>query len=104
MEKFSFVYIISFFFVTLLGVLALSYTGERQDLSNYIEVTIHEGESIWNIAEQYESVYGLDKIEFIKWVEENNDLTNLTLKPGDTVVIPIEKKMLYNNHLLAKEK
>lgn len=104
MKKLSFAYIVSFFVVFVLGIYALSYSGEKQDLSNYIEVTVQQGESLWEIAGKFEDDYGVDKIEFIKWVEEKNNLKNLVVKPGDTVVVPVEKNMLYNEHLLAKEK
>ncbi|WP_243291837.1 LysM peptidoglycan-binding domain-containing protein [Bacillus sp. FJAT-47783] len=103
MEKTTFTYMISFFVAMSLVVLALIYTGEKEDLSNYHEVTIEHGDSIWSIAERYEEKLEMDKINFVKWVEEKNDLRNLVLQPGDTVVIPVEKKMLYNEHLLAKE-
>jgi len=104
MKNLSFAYIVSLFVVFLLGIFALSYSGEKQDLSNYIEVTVQKGDSIWKIAEKYEEYYGLDKMEFIKWVEKKNNLINLVVKPGDTIVVPVEKNMMYNEHLLAKEK
>lgn len=45
----------------------------------------------------------MDKIEFVQWVEEKNNLQTLVVKPGDKVVIPVEKNMRYNDHLLATE-
>ncbi|WP_243386962.1 cell division suppressor protein YneA [Bacillus kexueae] len=103
MEKLTFSYIVSLFFVMTLGVFALIYTGEKEDLSNFEEVVINSGESIWTIAEKYEQKFGMDKIEFVQWVEEKNNLQTLVVKPGDKVVIPVEKNMRYNDHLLATE-
>lgn len=103
MEKMTFIYGISLFIMMTIGVLALSYTGRQEDLSHYEEVVVGQGESIWSIAEKYEEQIELNRIEFVQWVEEKNNLKSLVIKPGDKVIIPVQKKIVYNKHLLATE-
>lgn len=93
-------YILSFFFVTIAIILALSYTGIEENLDHYHSVTIKEGDSLWSIAEQFQGETHLSKQEFINWVQEKNNLYTEIIMPGDEVIIPVVKDL---NNLASKE-
>lgn len=90
MDKLSWSYIVSFFLVIMAAVLAISYTGEREELDHYLEVQVKEGDSLWKIADEYKEYDNMSHSEFVKWVQERNNLQSLVVKP-ETIVIPIEK-------------
>lgn len=104
MLKESFSYLLSFFIVVIVAVFALSYTGEKESLENYVDVEINEGDSIWTIADQYKEHHNLSKAEFVEWVQEKNGLQTAIIKAGDTVFIPIDKNEYYDMNQLASKK
>lgn len=103
MNKLTFSYIFSFFVVLAACVLALSYTGEKEKLDGYMRVVIQEGDSLWEIADQYKDYDHLSHSDFVQWVQEKNDLQTLVVKPGETIVIPVEKTKFDNANYLANQ-
>lgn len=79
----------------LLGVvfifsLFFSLNSEQENLDNYLSVSVSAGETLWQLAERYETG-NLTKAEFIDWIEEKNDLRAESIQPGDNIVIPVAK-------------
>ncbi|PLR69851.1 LysM peptidoglycan-binding domain-containing protein [Metabacillus idriensis] len=104
MLKESFSYLLSFFIVVIVAVFALSYTGEKDSMENFVHVEINEGDSIWSIADQFKEHHNLSKAEFVEWVQEKNGMQTAIIKPGDTVFIPIDKNAYYDMNQLASKK
>ncbi|MGG3798488.1 cell division suppressor protein YneA [Metabacillus fastidiosus] len=100
MKTESFAYILSFFFVIIAIVFALSYTGIKESKDHYYIVTIEEGDSLWSIADKFQEQANLSTWEFITWVQEKNNLYTEVIKPGDEVMIPVKKDL---NNLASKE-
>ncbi|MBC1860002.1 cell division suppressor protein YneA [Listeria welshimeri] len=65
--------------------------------SNYSEVNINEGDSLWAIADEYASKSDMPKADFVAWVEKENNLTEGHVKAGDSVVIPVHETRLQNS-------
>ncbi|RFU61229.1 cell division suppressor protein YneA [Peribacillus glennii] len=91
--------------ILLLGVvfifsLLLSLKSEQENLDNYQSVKVASGETLWQLAERYETV-NLSRTDFISWIEEQNDISAESLQPGDRIFIPIEKNAAIHN--LASE-
>jgi hypothetical protein len=55
-----------------------------------IEVTVREGDSLWELASQYTSEANPDTREFIEKIKEMNDLEGVIIYPGQTLRIPLE--------------
>ncbi|MBC2155772.1 cell division suppressor protein YneA [Listeria innocua] len=62
--------------------------------SDYSEVDVNEGDSIWAIADQYAAKSDMAKADFVSWVEKENNLTDGHVKAGDSVVIPVHETKL----------
>jgi LysM repeat protein len=61
---------------------------EAEDPS-YYEIKVAKGDSLWSLAEDYKTLHDMDEIEFIKWVQDENDLITTKILPGEQLVIPV---------------
>lgn len=79
--------------IVLLAVSLIFSVVAKVHLNNtddaYITVTIEEGQSLWQIAENYAHVHNLSENDFISWVEKENGILGETIYPGDELVIPV---------------
>lgn len=91
--------------ILLLGVvfifsLFFSLNSEKENVENYVSVTVSSGETLWELAERYGNGE-MKKNQFIDWIETHNKLQAESLKPGEEIVIPISKTEYVNQ--LASE-
>jgi cell division protein YceG involved in septum cleavage len=63
----------------------------------YETVKVSEGDTLWTIAEKFEEDYSMTREEFIIWVGEENNLTTYAIKPGMSLVLPVESP-IYPEH------
>lgn len=56
----------------------------------YMTITVMDGDSLWEISEEYENQHELTKKEFVEWVEQYNGISGDHIFSGDNLVIPIE--------------
>ncbi|MGM7724256.1 LysM peptidoglycan-binding domain-containing protein [uncultured Metabacillus sp.] len=103
MKKETIFYILAFFVVFIAVTGALSFSGSNNRLDNFHQVKIEEGDSLWSLAEQFHENANISKQEFVEWVQEKNDIYSSTIKPGDLVVVPVEKEEYYQIEQIASE-
>lgn len=72
-----------------------SFSLEKDSTNEYQSIQINEGDTLWSIANQYED-HSLTKMEFINWIEEHNQVYADSIKPGQTIVIPIKRELVQN--------
>ncbi|MBS2969093.1 LysM peptidoglycan-binding domain-containing protein [Metabacillus sp. KIGAM252] len=105
MSKSTFALIASFF-VLVGGILfAAAGTGSGKTLDEYAKIEIREGDTLWDLAETLKDKHGMSQTEFVEWVDKENNLSTIVIKPGDTVFIPVKKNELYQHetHIIASE-
>ncbi|HAQ06199.1 MAG TPA: cell division suppressor protein YneA [Bacillus bacterium] len=81
-------------FAILLLAVSLIFSGVAKiHLDNsdeeYITVTIEEGQSLWQIAENFAHKHNLSENEFVSWVEKENGILGERIYPGDELIIPV---------------
>ncbi|APH05143.1 cell division suppressor protein YneA [Bacillus weihaiensis] len=103
MKKESIAYIFTFFLVLLAITFVVSYTDKAESLDNFQQVTIENGDSLWEIAERFQDKSNISRQDFVKWVQDNNNLHSTLVKPGDIVFVPIEKKHNVQLNQLASD-
>jgi hypothetical protein len=81
--------------LSLAGATIISVNNQEPSLDQYISVTVDEGESIWELSQQYENQHHLSPQKFVRWVEDNNEMKDTTIYAGDTLVIPVKKESRY---------
>ncbi|KKB38871.1 cell division suppressor protein YneA [Bacillus thermotolerans] len=62
---------------------------------SYEEVIVQKGDSLWSIADRYVAENGMNKEEFIKWIQEENQLRTVKIIEGDRLLIPISESKAY---------
>ncbi|MBC2243821.1 cell division suppressor protein YneA [Listeria booriae] len=99
-------YIAIIFIITcfVLGIVLLIVTVNQAD-TEYNEVSIASGDSIWSLADDYAGKYKMSKQDFVAWVEKENQLIDGKLMAGDKIVIPVKQTNLEqdNSIQLANE-
>lgn len=71
--------------------------------SDYQQIEVQSGESLWQLATDYEEYHGLSHDEFIKWVKRENQLESDRIAIGQQLVIPVKEADHTNIELLAVE-
>ncbi|MGC4375727.1 LysM peptidoglycan-binding domain-containing protein [Fictibacillus sp. Mic-4] len=61
-----------------------------EDRQHYIQVTVHKGDSLWKLAENFKAKHHLSNEEFIHWVEERNGIYAGNIIPGQKITIPVK--------------
>lgn len=85
-------YIAIIFIITCLVLgLVLMLVTVNQAGSEYGEVSVASGDSIWSLADEYSDDYKMSKQEFVAWVEKENQIINGKLTAGETITIPVKK-------------
>ncbi|AXN40769.1 cell division suppressor protein YneA [Peribacillus butanolivorans] len=73
-----------------------SCTLDKNQNNNFLSIEVNEGDTLWEIAEKYEEA-DLTKKEFIGWIEEHNEVSADSIKPGQVIVIPVKSEKLVQN-------
>lgn len=99
LKNYSFVLL--FMAVSLIAGMFLIFSLSED--GDYSQIVVREGDTLWTIADQYKDSNGMNKEEFIVWVQKKNHLYTALIKPGDELIIPIDlsahqsgRQMAYN--------
>ncbi|USK40751.1 LysM peptidoglycan-binding domain-containing protein [Cytobacillus firmus] len=86
----SYSYAIILFVLSLAASFIMLVQVETPDTEKFVKVTVAEGDSLWEIAENFSSEHSLTTDQFINWVERNNGIAAGRIFPGDEIVIPVK--------------
>jgi len=85
-NKKRFILFISFItFIMLTTLFAASVQGYKEP--TYMEITVFQGDNLWNIAEKYST--GGDLREYIHKIIEINNLSGSNIYAGSKLLIPV---------------
>ncbi|SHR10660.1 Cell division suppressor protein YneA [Mycobacteroides abscessus subsp. abscessus] len=87
-NKYSYAIILVILSILASIILVIS-SGESVE-EKYMSVTINEGETLWDLCQNYADKHALSETEFVSWVEEINDINGNVLLVGDEIYIPVE--------------
>ncbi|WP_246197155.1 cell division suppressor protein YneA [Cytobacillus depressus] len=82
-------YAIILFVLSIFTVFIIMNQLGDAESEKYLKITINDGDTLWQIAEDFSAEHKLSPIEFIKWVESNNGIAGERIFPGDELVIPV---------------
>jgi LysM repeat protein len=91
-----FSYIIILFVLSFLSSAYIFLTADSEPALETVRV--NEGDTLWTIAEKFEKDYSMTREEFIIWVGQENNLTSYSIKPGMSLVLPVESTIHPDDH------
>jgi LysM repeat protein len=86
--------------VSCLSALFIYLTSNSNE-EDYLKVTVTEGDTIWEIADQYANDSLLTKKQFINWVLTQNEINEKQIYPGDQLILPVKNSAINMNTELA---
>ncbi|WP_147532237.1 cell division suppressor protein YneA [Bacillus marasmi] len=86
-ERYS--YVILLIAVSYIAIFAVIHKLDHTD--GFINVTVQEGESLWEIAERYSESNNMSSQEFVHWVKQENGIDEGMINPGDQLMIPVQE-------------
>ncbi|MGD7043783.1 cell division suppressor protein YneA [Jeotgalibacillus proteolyticus] len=92
-EKYSFV--ILFIVITFIFGLYLTFSAADDQGSSLVEIKVQQGDTLWELSQEYGKSLSLSEKEFIEWVTSENKLSSHTIKEGDTLVLPVQSEDYY---------
>ena len=75
--------------ITVLSINAVSFGHCKRNYGT-VNFTVSEGDTLWEIAEQYADE-SIDVRKYIKLIRKYNNLDTAEIMPGDVLVIPYEQ-------------
>ncbi|MCL6570638.1 MAG: LysM peptidoglycan-binding domain-containing protein [Bacillus sp. (in: Bacteria)] len=79
----------------------LSYQYKSVDQNKYVKVTIMEGDSLWDISNQFSGQHSLSNKEFASWVKKQNKIVSNQIFPGEEIIIPVRMEVPASTELAS---
>ena len=76
--------------IILLGssIHALASSNDNRPVNKYYtSITVEDGDTLWNIADEYISGYNVDKTDYIDEISELNNLSDGNIHAGQSIVV-----------------
>jgi LysM repeat protein len=86
-EKYSYAILLFILSCSLAFILSLRFNTNVDE--KFITITVSEGDSLWNISNEYSEQHSLSNTEFISWVKQHNEMEGDKIFPGEEIVIPV---------------
>ena len=89
---------VRFFLAVVISIMILIFAGysiigatqaQAAAIRTYKQVTIQDGDNLWNLIESYNPGSNIDVRNAIYDVYEINDISESDVRPGETIFIPI---------------
>ncbi|MDN3014650.1 LysM peptidoglycan-binding domain-containing protein [Paenibacillus sp. BSR1-1] len=89
-NQYSFAIILMFISCSFALILSIQSNSNEKD--NFIKVTVSEGDSLWELSDQYAGQHSLSNKEFVSWVKKHNKNVGDQIFPGDKILIPVNNE------------
>jgi LysM repeat protein len=86
-EKYSYAIVLIILSCSLAFILSLRFNSTVEE--KFVTITVSEGDSLWQISNQYSDHHSYSNNEFVSWIKQHNNLEGDRIYPGDEITIPI---------------
>lgn len=86
-NQYSYAIILVIISCSLAFIISLHHNSKDQE--KYVKITISEGDSLWEISDQYSDQHSLSNHEFVSWVKLHNEIEGDQIFPGEEIIIPV---------------
>lgn len=88
---------VRFFIFILISIMIIAFAGysiagaraEAAAVHTYAQVVIHEGDTLWDIVEEYNPNVHKSTRAIIREISETNDIDVNNIQPGDRIFVPV---------------
>jgi LysM repeat protein len=77
-----------------LGNMVFGEKDQTENPQHFVEVRVHEGQTLWEIADNFITQTSYTKREFIYQISQKNNIINAMIYPGQTLKIPVNEKLI----------
>ncbi|MBV7505664.1 LysM peptidoglycan-binding domain-containing protein [Bacillus sp. sid0103] len=98
-NKYSYAITLIILSCSLSFILSIQHHSNDQD--KYVKITISEGDSLWEISDQFSEQHSLSNKEFVTWIKKHNEIDEDRIFPGEEIVIPVSKEEVSSTQELA---
>lgn len=88
---FIFIFIITMTLILSVYAFVGAADTEASATESFRLVTVHDGETLWTLAEDYSVASGIDQDirEIVTTICNTNDISADSIQPGDTIFVPV---------------
>ncbi len=86
-DKYSYAILLIFLSCTLAFILSIRFNSNMDE--KFLTVTVSEGDSLWQLSNQYSDQHSYSNNEFISWVKQHNKIDGDRIYPGEEIIIPV---------------
>ncbi|MCM3689749.1 cell division suppressor protein YneA [Neobacillus niacini] len=86
-EKYSYAILLIILSCSLAFILSLRFNSNVEE--KFVTIIVSEGDSLWEISNQYSDQHTYSNNEFVSWVKQHNKLEGDKIYPGDEITIPV---------------
>lgn len=87
-EKYSYAILLIILSCSLAFVLSLRFNSNEDE--DFLKITVSEGDSLWEISNQYSEQHSYSNSEFVSWVQQHNKIDGHKIYPGEEIIIPVD--------------
>ncbi|WCK52378.1 LysM peptidoglycan-binding domain-containing protein [Aneurinibacillus sp. Ricciae_BoGa-3] len=78
------------FALFVVGMTSFVFGTSKAEADKSIEVVVHNGDTLWNIADKYHTQAGTSVQETLFYIQQANHLKSAVIHPGDKLLIPLK--------------
>jgi LysM repeat protein len=86
-EKYSYAILLMILSCGLAFTLSLRFDSNVEE--KFLTITVTNGDSLWDISNQYSDRHSYSNSEFISWVKQHNEIEGDKIYPGEEILIPV---------------
>jgi len=90
-------YVILFGIIIVIILLTLNHVFAAEKHYQLEQITVHQGDTLWTLANDYYKQLGMSKQEYIHHVQKVNQLDNHMVFPGQALMMPVPEQSVIPN-------
>jgi LysM repeat protein len=86
-DRYSYAILLIILSCAVAFILSLRFNADVEE--KFLTITVSEGDSLWEISNQYSNQHSYSNDEFVSWVQKYNEIDGNRIYPGEEIVIPV---------------
>ena len=86
-DRYSYAILLLILSCAVAFILSLRFNADVEE--KFLTITVSEGDSLWEISNQYSNQHSYSNDEFVSWVQKHNEIDGDRIYPGEEIIIPV---------------